>query len=110
MTDLKPCPFCGGNNLRRVWHDLHDLVVFSGPIRLSVFCRDCFAIAIDEERWNRRVSPWRDMKDAPTDRAIIVQLGNDDIFRATWNSFNGSWEAGSDIGWVNPVRWMEVPE
>jgi hypothetical protein len=107
VTELRTCPFCGGNNLRRL---PHGIVVFSGPIRPSVFCRDCFAIAIDEESWNRRASPWRDMKDAPVHQPIIVQLGNGEVFRATWDSFGGTWVIVKDTGRVNPVRWMDIPE
>lgn len=36
MTELKPCPFCGGENVETSYKD-----TFSGDFRRGVYCADC---------------------------------------------------------------------
>ena len=58
MTELKPCPFCGGENIFVDGYE-HD-----AGIRWRVLCLDCMATVDDGtiqqkyraiEAWNRRV-------------------------------------------------------
>ena len=46
MSELKPCPFCGGTNLRIGDSDKIDLlsIQFNEPIAF-VECMDCYAVA-----------------------------------------------------------------
>ena len=36
MSELKPCPFCGGENVETSYKD-----TFSGDFRRGVYCADC---------------------------------------------------------------------
>lgn len=45
--DLKPCPFCGGNNVRAFRH----VPMQPDP---CVMCRDCYASAVSVAAWDTR--------------------------------------------------------
>ena len=49
MSDLLPCPFCGGTNIGLLRH-------FSYYPH-GVMCRHCYASATSIERWNKRTLP-----------------------------------------------------
>lgn len=48
--DLKPCPFCGGHNIRAFRH----VPMQPDPCAM---CRDCYASAVSVAAWNARISP-----------------------------------------------------
>ena len=61
MTELKPCPFCGGNNLYFVKVDQH------GYETVGIFCNACKqTITLEENEWegdngesrNKAIQAW----------------------------------------------------
>lgn len=67
MTELKPCPFCGG--IAETYEsEAYNLKTEKeeGPVRFFVMCKDCTALVcglskkVAVERWNRRVKDDRD--------------------------------------------------
>ncbi|WP_020594151.1 Lar family restriction alleviation protein [Kiloniella laminariae] len=52
MSDLKPCPFCGGEEELMI--DELDMSSNAG----TVMCMTCYAVSPDEDDWNNAVAAW----------------------------------------------------
>lgn len=62
MSELKPCPFCGGKGELCCWHGFMFFIFLLGRTHYSVRCNHCACEtvrSIDKQfvidRWNRRV-------------------------------------------------------
>jgi len=62
MTDLKPCPFCGGNPIEDFEREELGGDKVGQIINWSVYCTKCYAEVFScqsredaQEKWNRRV-------------------------------------------------------
>lgn len=54
MSELKPCPFCGSENVSQSRGQKGD-----GSPWFYIECEDCAAVADSAEAWNRRPTIWR---------------------------------------------------
>lgn len=102
MSELKPCPFCGGNAALDV--SPHDKTV-------AVQCRLCTCSIVHcsgqeaIDFWNRRASPWirfEDRKPLKGDKVLVRYA--DGVFGA----FN-TWTGG--VPWRDDItHWMPIPD
>lgn len=118
MTELKRCPFCGG--------EAETLTSLNGYVTCCISC-DCIEIhgatvLLSIERWNTRADGWQPIETAPKDGTTILVSCADDGFgkvvcAAIW--FYGEYDA--DTGWYLyeiagdclmgpiPTHWMPLP-
>lgn len=76
MTDLLPCPFCGGTADPEGWLSAEEDPVTGNALRRGPECNDCGATARSVEMWNKR--PFasfvhiHDLHGVPTTTATMV--------------------------------------
>lgn len=114
--NLKPCPFCGGKEVRVTQH---------GGFGVNCICGGMFYDNADTaeeviKAWNKRANKWINTKDElpkKTDKylaKIIINEGEEDEFIdvvvihffANWKQFKPKWK------WINnlqPIAWMAIP-
>ncbi len=112
MTDLKPCPFCGGVNILSGGDDKY----------VGVWCDDCGASGPNGYNcgsdWNRRASPWQPIETAPRDGTSVdlwIESGRGGYRLENHCFINGSWRDENGLPFGNPVtssatHWMPLPE
>lgn len=123
MTELKPCPFCGG---KPYWNVLQKGVLSNsgryecgccGASRLEVF----YSKSDAADDWNTRPSPWLTIEQAPRDGTEIILWGkapHDEkphAYNGWWTTeFDGYWErkgpycAGDEV--VDATHFMYRPD
>ena len=116
MTNLKPCPFCGGE----VEIDMLDSEQNRNvKIYNAVHCPEChqwFFKGLSREKtiaaWNRRPNQWIPVSerlpkvDKYGDIGVLVHMDDGFISTATYDKNNG-WELWADAGEV--THWMPLP-
>lgn len=118
MTELKPCPFCGGEFAYN-----NDVGPEDAYLEEWWACTRCGARVDSKEHSQKRVSPWRSLKDDPPEpnsgwRQVflrhadgyvkIAELGDDTDITVTGEA----WAEGVPelLEKYNFVSWMEVPQ
>jgi len=120
MTELKPCPFCGGEARIKTWCDrfgnwnanLYCINVYGKPkeerCQAEFFMRSDTQEKVIEEitsKWNNRPSPWH--TGTPTDGGLFLvylEDGTYDIYE-----FGKEYEAWH-IGFKGVVAWQKIDE
>lgn len=124
MTELKPCPFCGSKKIRE---SVDGTLDFNNCLW---YCEDCGADgpnnnSIDESlnAWNRRASPWVNIKERLPDAHELVFIyvkSTDKMYEAVFHEDRNSFDI--DYQTYNPTgisyglsiddvtHWMPIPE
>ena len=110
MTELKPCPFCGG-----------EATAIDGS--KQVWCSDCYADGpFTEEHiaaWNRRASGWVSVEERLPEKAkwsgdrVLVYTEEGYIHTGLYEGEAATdddpwWDKFNDSGYV--THWMPLPE
>lgn len=119
MSDLKPCPFCGGTaKLRRFSEPRPDAKPDSFSVKCTVCCAESNWFKTDGyalEAWNTRADQWQPIETAPHDKRVLVWSGHE-IYAANWvkHPITGDeawcvaeWGDG-DQALVKPTLWMPI--
>ena len=108
---IEPCPFCGGKAVLEPWKDC-----------FRVSCTHCAAAVQSAEfsaeaieAWNRRASPWRDVKTDPLTEAVILR--GDEVFLTSDGLIYAGCYHVPGSGWWSPAKgylhqpshWMLPP-
>lgn len=119
MSDLKPCPFCGGEA------DSDMDCEYGSPCGWSVTCELCGLTvykeskALAEAAWNTRTSQWNpDMEAAPYETPVLtLWAGNKQLKPVVLvNIKNNGLNLGKRDSWWRskpsemPTKWMPLPE
>lgn len=77
MTDLLPCPFCGGTADPEGWLSAEEDPVTGDALRRGPECNDCGATADSAEAWNKRpfasfVHIHKDSSMTDNERALLI--------------------------------------
>jgi hypothetical protein len=123
MTELKPCPFCGGEARIKTWCDrfgnwnanLYCINVYGKPkeerCQAEFFMRSDTQEKVIEEitsKWNKRPNPWH--TGTPTEEGwylLECKIGNsEDTYFTTdhWSNAVGYWAVNGVI------RWQKIDE
>lgn len=70
MSELKPCPFCGGKAELRWWQTR------SYETKWFVFCTQCKVSVEDMESSSKVIEVWNKRHESPTPGGAIVPAGN----------------------------------
>jgi Lar family restriction alleviation protein len=110
MSELKPCPFCGGDarlDEQEIGvHFVHcPACDVDGPWR-GQGAKDAIIAA-----WNSRATDWQDISTAPRDGRCVLLSESGLSFIGWWvklSNGNPGWEWRGD-GRLNPTHWMPLP-
>ena len=105
MTELRPCPFCGG--------EAH-LQPFMGY--WTVGCTDCFGAVVGKietkeeaiKEWNKRPSPWHTGTPTETGRYLVSNGYDTSISYFDGKSIIKNFLAFPDVGEI--VKWQKIDE
>lgn len=97
MSDLKPCPFCGGKAVMRMW-------LPEGVESGDVGCVECDAEMSSIEIWNTRADGWVSVDTAPKeDKSYLCDIGGIDPVVLVFSDGHWYFEGHRGVkkdGWV----------
>lgn len=131
MSELKKCPFCGGEAHTYERHGKGRTV--HGRFWFSVDCRNCGYFMDDREdvgedgmfiypekeclkRWNTRADDWQPIETAPKDGTKVLILADEGklILQGYWNIAGERWKSTNQSGHSYPIlypcHWKPLPE
>jgi Lar family restriction alleviation protein len=101
MTELKPCPFCGGDVFGRP--DENQKVKYVHCITCGTEGPAAHTMEDAADKWNTRQSPWISVGDRlPEEQGFYFSL--DDCGRG-----NVDWFSGKDFENEYLTHWMPIP-
>lgn len=129
-TNLKPCPFCGGEVKIIGIEDCGDYShgafkrYFTPECQNEnciAYCLDCYFETREEavEAWNHRASPWRTDEPPKDGERFLVRLRSGVMVIVAWGTWRILGGNSSQVGWGivgggyaysgEPNMWMEIP-
>jgi Lar family restriction alleviation protein len=106
MEELKPCPFCGSEDIELF--ENNDIECIGCGVVMPYICVDDDIDAVDA--WNRRASGWISVDyRLPPEKMRVMVFDGDSVFCGRY--FNGNWRAQGVPFPMNSAitHWMPLP-
>ena len=118
MSELLPCPFCGGDaSIKRSYDD--DMTLWikvecnkCGATTRGNWCREDCPLFYQERRdeWNTRTPQWQPIETAPRDgRPFLAKRHGNTIKIYWWNNIANSFRHDAGCDAQTPHWWMPLP-